>query len=268
MPLAPALVTARRLGGAPEPERPAQTAPPAAATPFVQQPEGGEDLSLEPGFSIDRVFIRFASEGRPVENFSVKNNRQVPLFLTADAFKVEHPGLPEEKRVATREIVVAPRRVTLMPGERRTLRLLLRGEPEDVEGVYRVQIVPQLETFEKQRVELRAGGEVHSVMAVVGLGLLVVAEPAEVHSALEWQRSLNALTLENRGNVNVLLDRMQLCRGEGECQALPMVRLYAGNRLTLPAPAASSLQFLKRIGSEYERVVIPPGGAAARPKKR
>lgn len=250
----------------PEPHEPAAPAPADTEprAPAAAQAAPGERVVLTPGFSVDRVYVRFPSQGRPVENFVVKSHSRSTLFLVAQCLRVMHPGQAEELRIATSELVVSPRRVTLQPDEQRTLRLLLREEPYDEELVYRVQLIPHQEDFEKQEIELRAEGDTARIPAVVGLGLLVTAEPATVRADLHWQRSGDKLVFENRGNLNVLLDRMTVCLPGAECAPLPVARLYAGNAFSLDVPATSSIEFLKRIGDDYERVVIPPGGNSRR----
>ncbi len=223
-----------------------------------EQTSSAESRDISLGFAVDRVYVRLASGGRPVENLLVKNTSGSPLSLSANAMKVEDAGQPNEKKSQTTELLVSPKYFSLDPGEQRAVRIVLRSRPQQTEAIYRVNLVPAGESFTQQTVRMSVGGE-DSFNAVMGLGVLVAAEPSVTRAALSWKRDGDSLIFRNDGNVNVLLDKIYLClEEEARCISLPTSRLYPERTLVLKVPPASSLRFLKWIGGDFEQVAISP----------
>ena len=87
--------------------------------------------------SVDRVYIRFTPDARPVQNVILRNNGKEPAYINVVTDEMINPGEKNEERVPTTKLLVSPKRFSLDPGGQRTVRLLLKEKFGENEQVYR-----------------------------------------------------------------------------------------------------------------------------------
>lgn len=214
-------------------------------SPAPEVPLGDTELK----FSVSALVVNLPYNGRGVQDVVVRNRSDRPLFMKATALRVINPGGSPESLTPTTELLVSPRRLTLEQGQERTIRLVVAKRTSDAEeSVYRVQLIPDAEPFENQ-------AEGQQLRVSTGLALLVTVGPKNPKTSVQPHWRKNTLVLENKGNVNVLLERGQSCF-KGQCATIPSRRLYPGARWEIPLKRADSVEFLQRSGDEFERLVI------------
>ncbi len=208
-------------------------------------------------FSVDKVFITFEAIVRPVENITVYNKTLAPIYIALQVEKVLNPGTKDERRLPTQDLVASPRRFELKPDEPRVFRILLSRRPESVEDVYRISLVPQLESFEQTVVDAEVSGRPTKLRVVTGLSIAVDALPPDAKHTIESSVKGNSVTLRNTGNASFVLESGRFCPiPGGACSSIPSKRLYAGGEWIINLPAPGSLEFLKRTGFEFEPLIL------------
>lgn len=208
-------------------------------------------------FSVDRVYVAFETGARPVQNVVAKSRHDKPLYITAGAQRVLNPGTARQTIEPTEDLVVSPRRFELEPGGERTLRLLLKKPAASDEVVYRIVLLPQADSFERQIIDVKMNGELRKVDVITGLVMNVVSRPAQPSLKITWKVDGEELIVTNAGNTEVLLESGQFCPEEQEqCYPVPSKRLYAGNSFGLRVPEPGVFRFMKRHGEEFQQLVM------------
>lgn len=208
--------------------------------------------------SVDRAIIYFHAGDRPIENIVVRNSGEETLSITANPDLMVNPGSPTERREASEELLVSPKRFALEPGGQRTVRLLLKKPYSDLEQVYRVTFVPESRGFGKEEESIAAGKKT-MLKVLTGMGILILVEPKVPESKLEWSRKQGKFAISNTGNINIFLSDGKACQNEGEnCQSLPVSRLYPGNTIEASVPDDRTIRYRKEVRQQFEEVVIPP----------
>ena len=208
-------------------------------------------------FAVDRTFITFFPKERPIQNLVVKNKTDRTLYMMASVQAVQRPGFDDQFLEPSDNLLVSPRRFELERGGQRTLRLLLRKPALDREQVYRIVLLPQRESFEKNLVDVRLNGRIARLDVIAGMAITVSALPLESRSDLTWEKIKDVLVLRNVGNAGVYLDSGRFCpEGQTRCLTLPSKRLYPGNSWGLRLPGRGRLQFLTKTGADFESLII------------
>lgn len=207
--------------------------------------------------SVDQVIFHFKKGERPFKNLVVRNTSNEQVFINVVAETVIRPGFPDERREATSALVVSPKRFPVAAQGQRTVRLVLEGEPGEVEQVYRVKFLPQGDEFGDGPSSKTKEGKQAVLKVMFSVGILVLADPAEPQGKITSRREADKLVLRNEGNTNVFLDEGKVCeRGTQNCTDLPSNRLYGGNEWTLTVPANRSVIFRQQIGDNFDNLVI------------
>lgn len=193
--------------------------------------------------AVDRVIIDLRAEDAGTADVEVRNVGPMTRYVAVEAAEVVDPGTDGERRVTATDpealgLLVSPTRLVLEPGARRVVRIVRLGEPGASERVWRIGIRPVVGA---------TTSDTNALQVLVGYGVLVVARPPEPTSTVIGERRGRTLVLRNEGNTNVLLfDGEQCDRSGGDCRALPVRRLYAGNTwsvpLTFDTPVAVQIQ--------------------------
>jgi len=207
---------------------------------------------------VDRVILALKTGQRPIENVVIRNSGDQTLFVSVTPDVMIHPGLPDERREETGDLIVSPKRFSLDPGGQRTVRVLLKKPLGGAEQVYRVKFVPEDRGFGKD-VPAISSGKQTTLKVLTGIGILILVEPTEPSPKLKWKRDGDTLTFTNEGNVNIFLSEGRACRASGEdCSVLAVDRLYPGNTLKVKAPADTVVAYRQEIRGEFQELVIPP----------
>ncbi|MBF8224188.1 hypothetical protein [Halomonas sp. 328] len=199
---------------------------------------------------IDRSIIEFTPGQPPRHDVIVTNTALTPLFVETSVIAVSDPGTPHERRERLRTpetagLVASPQRLMIPPQGRRRVRLVNLEGHGDMERVYRVNLTPHASPMPAaQGLTLRVQ---------VGYQLLVLIAPTTARVELESQRHGQRLLLVNHGNTNLQLSEARQCAPHSpqHCERLPNRRLYPGNRLELPLPFDSAVEFTLVGGGQH-----------------
>ncbi|MFM1848284.1 MAG: hypothetical protein RL417_1758, partial [Pseudomonadota bacterium] len=114
--------------------------------------EGDIRLVGEPNlkFKVDQVFIELPSGARAVKDLSLTNTSDERLNMAVQVRHLVEAGLPSEKEVETKGILVSPMFFSLEPGAERQVRIISAGESSDREEAFRVRFAPQRGDFEPE----------------------------------------------------------------------------------------------------------------------
>lgn len=222
------------------------------SAPTVAPSTASDDVTIrnaELRFAINALVASIPAAGRGVYDVVVKNKSDGTLFMTSSALEVTNPGRSPENLIPTSSLLASPRRFTLEPGQERNVRLLVgKREDESKEGVFRVRFIPETQPFEEK---LNAP----ALQVATGIAMLVFVEPKELKAILKSSWKNNTLTLENTGNVNIMLERGRSCVAD-KCSPIPTRRIYPGDTWQLKFKSVETVEFSQRIGNDFERLVI------------
>ncbi len=184
--------------------------------------------------------------GKPQrEDIEVGNDGEERMYVSADPFEIVDAGSEHERRIALRSdedggLLVAPRRVVLEPGERRTIRIAVFGERPVSERVYRVAIKP---------VAGPLAADQDAIKIMVGYDALVLVRPTKAVDDLQAQRIGHTLTIRNAGNTSQeIFAGRQCARKDRDCRDLPPKRLYPGNVWTQTVPFGTPVHYKTSTG--------------------
>ena len=159
---------------------------------------------------------------------NVKNLGDAPLYLSISLQKVLNPGIsPEIKQPLSAqthpEMLASPDKLTLGPGQSRTISLKSLVEPQ-AESLYRLYIVP----VRSMAVEGAPEDKITAPMSVsIGYGVLLRHMPPPAKQQTGWSHRCtgDGVTLENTGNVSVQLSELEIA---GRKQSKVKVALFPG----------------------------------------
>lgn len=159
---------------------------------------------------------------------NVKNLGDAPLYLSISLQKVMNPGESPEKKQPISALthpgmLASPDKLTLGPGQSRTISLKSLVEPE-AETLYRLYIVP----VRSMQVEEAPEDKITAPMSVaIGYGVLLrhMPPPAKQQSGWSYRCSNGGVTLENTGNVSLQLSELEII---GVKQPKAKVALFPG----------------------------------------
>ncbi len=224
--------------------------------------------------SVTDVITSFKSSDRPVKNVTVGNSSEELLYVTAEPIEVINPGTKNEERVKTTSLLVSPNRFSVQGKGERTVRILLRERPNDMEKVFRISYVPQAESHEEAADKESISANTHniSIKVLTGVGMLIFAEPTDLKQDLQYERNGETVTFKNVGNTNVRIRTPYACKVEDIsklkqsddesqfCEALPPIprRLYPGMEATAKVPHDKAFVFTQDFNDKTERVIVMP----------
>ncbi len=194
---------------------------------------------------LSQVIVDLQPGDPPRQDIEVWNHGKQRMYVSAEPFRIEHPGTPQETRVSAGEpdasgILVAPQRLVLEPGERRTIRIAAVGPRSATDRVYRVAIKPVVGPITANRSALEV---------LVGYDALVLVRPAQFTGDVVGERQGRTLTLRNAGNTSQELFQGRQCDASGkDCRELPGKRLYAGAVWQQTLPFDTPVTYKAAIG--------------------
>jgi P pilus assembly chaperone PapD len=194
---------------------------------------------------LSQVIVDLLPGKPPREDIEVWNDGPERMYVSAEPFEIRAAGTPEETRVPAREpdesgILVAPQRLVLEPGERRTIRVAAIGERPASDRVYRVAIKPVAGSVSAAESALKV---------FVGYDALVLVRPETFTGDVVGERNGRTLVLRNAGNTAQELFDGRQCSADGQdCRPLPAKRLYPGATWQQTLPFATPATYKASIG--------------------
>lgn len=205
--------------------------------------------------SLDKIIVYLDDTPNARDDIVVANPDDETLYLQTEIYRVDNPGLPDEKRVRVVnpkefKLLVSPVKAVLTTGEQRRFRLMSLERDLEREKVYRVTFRPVVGDIKTDRTALKI---------LVAYQALVFVQPQEGRYQLELEKSAGGWSLKNSGNINVEVSRVEHCPGEVACQPLELKgRLYAGASLPIEQPLVGGhLKLLARSNKEAGELELP-----------
>lgn len=190
--------------------------------------------------SANPIIVEFTDGQAERQDIKVKNDGERTQYVEITPFRITAPGEADEHLVTDPDpakvgLLVAPRRMTLNPGEEKVIRVIRLPERVTADRAWRVEIKP-------------LAGEIQGTKsgAVVQLGYraLVFVRPAAPRATIEGRRNGTHLVLRNTGNTNATLARGKQCPpGGAACVDLGGRRLWPGASWDITLPATGPVTF-------------------------
>jgi P pilus assembly chaperone PapD len=210
--------------------------------------------------SVDKMLFNIDYKSLPVVNVQVFNtDKENAMRVDIVSLKMTHPE--NDKDLGTKEgaLIVSPKSFSLPAGGQRTVRLLLREKPKDLEEVYRVNFLPVAEDASKiktQQVGINNGPTV-GIKVLTGIGLLIFADPPQKNPAISWSYKNGNMVLKNSGNVNYFVNQIEVCSGNGNCKPRSEENsLYPSEELKFPWDGKSEVRLTRTMLEEKAKLKI------------
>lgn len=162
--------------------------------------------------------------GKPShQDIEVWNAGKERLYVSAEPFEIQQPGLPGERRVASPDptvsgLLVTPQRLVLEPDQRRLIRVSAIVPPGASDRIYRVTIKP---------VAGPVTTDVTALKVFVGYDVLVLRRPQAISGEVTARRVGRQLILRNSSNTAQEVYEGKQCDAKGaNCRTLTATRLY------------------------------------------
>jgi P pilus assembly chaperone PapD len=189
----------------------------------------------------------------------VWNPGSEPLYVEVEASEVLEPATDESLRrklVDPRKagLLVSPKRLVVLPDERKRVRIVARQLPDERDLVYRVAFVPK-ENATRTTKEL-------AFKVLVGYEVLVIIRPPGARPELVVTRDGHNVHFENTGRSSILIRKLEQCAeggglfgafataSEQDCEELPGNRLYAGEIWDVELPGTGPIRVFESYRSE------------------
>jgi len=214
--------------------------------------------SAEAQVTVNNVLIAFPAGQRPIQNVTVGNSSEEPVYVLASVERVVDPEAGGNKSVPSEDILVSPKAFSIENHGQRAVRFLVRKPPTETEVVYRAIFSPQDRGF-GQDAKQSIGGRKTSIRILTGMGVLAFVEPPNPVGDLEWERYPDRIVFKNRGNVHVELGEGKACLGEA-CEPVERKRVYAGATFELKVDSSKTVTYMVRTGAAgvFESVTFAP----------
>ncbi len=205
-------------------------------------------LEANASISLNKVIVNFKPGQRPVSNIIVTNSGKETFKIETVTVKVLNSGRPDKVESSTKELVAAPSSFELGPGKSRSVRIVLRKFPEDMESIYRVRFMPDKPTIYKEQKTAREDVSL-SLGMIVTMGALIIVDPVNPKPKISFERGNKKITFKNEGNVTVHLQRENVCNEDrSECIMVYGKKIYPNSVWELPIPE-------KLIGKKFKQTI-------------
>lgn len=180
---------------------------------------------------VDRAIVRLGPSSSNREDVKVINNGGEVGYVQVDVFEVRNPGTEQEERIKVIDpdsikLIASPSKLMIPANSQKLVRIVNLDTAATQESIYRINITPVLPPLQEEE------GSV--VRIVVAYQLLVITDPAQPKEELDITRSGYRLTVNNKGNTNVLFSDGKQCDKDGDnCVDIPAHRVYPGNSWTV-----------------------------------
>ena len=216
--------------------------------------------ALEAQVSVNSVIMHFPKGQRPVQNAIIFNSSDKTAYVVVEVEAIPDPAADSAKTIATTDLLASPKAFSIEPHGQRTVRLLLKSPPAEMERVFRVGFIPQDRGFGEESSKT-INGRTTVIRVLTGMGMLVFADPLKPEAKLEWNRSDSQITFINRGNIQIFLDDIKACGAkDNNCKTFSSKRIYAGASYSIPATRSNVVTLLKKEGAsgDSQRLTIDP----------
>ena len=188
------------------------------------------------------VLVSFEPGQDQRADIAITNLADRVQYLEISAEKIVSPGaVPEEVFSSPNPdevgLLVAPRRITLQPGEERLIRVILLEAPSKTDKAWRVLIMPVV-------------GKIESTGSAAAINVayraLVFARPQTPKVDLSGHRDGRVLSIPNTGNTNAMLHSGSQCAPGDICTEITGKRLWPGMQWQVELPTDAPVQFSVR----------------------
>lgn len=210
--------------------------------------------------TVNNVIVVFPAGQRPIQNVTVGNSSDDPVYVLASVERVLDPEAGGNKSEPSEDILASPKSFSIEKNGQRAVRFLVRKQPTDKEVLYRVIFTPQDRGFGEES-KHTIGGRTTSIRILTGMGVLAFVEPPNPVGDLAWERYPDRIVFKNNGNVHVELGEGKACLGE-TCSPVDRKRVYPGATFELAVDGAKSVTYMVRTGAAgvFENVTFQPLG--------
>lgn len=206
------------------------------------------------GMSLDKIIVYLDDAPNSRDDIVVSNPDDETLYLQTEIYRVDNPGMPNEKRVRVVDpkefkLLLSPAKAVLATGEQKRFRMMSLERNLEQEKVYRVTFKPVVGEINTDRTALKI---------LVAYQALVFVQPQGASYKLDLKKHGGEWVLANHGNINVEVSEVQHCRSETDCRPLELKgRIYAGAELPIKEEISSGYLQLMARGRETEMVRLP-----------
>lgn len=204
---------------------------------------------------VDRSIVIFEPGDTPRQDIKVSNSGTEDVYVQVEVLEVLNPGQPDEERLAITDpkdikLLATPNKLIIPPKGQKLFRIVNLQASNETERVYRINVTPIAAPLEEDTSQLRI---------VVAYQILTIIQPNEPNSDLKVARTGKTLTIENKGNSNVLMSDGQQCDPSepGNCVELTSQRLYAGNSSEMELPFDAPVTYSIRSFDGIKTQVFP-----------
>lgn len=204
--------------------------------------------------SLDKIIVYLDDTPNARDDIVVTNPDEETLYLQTEIYRVDNPGMPDERRVRITDpkefkLLVSPSRAVLASGEQKRFRIMSLERNLEREKVYRVTFKPVVGDIQTDRSALKI---------LVAYQALIFVQPQQGSYKLAVERQGDNWLLKNSGNINVEVAEVQHCRDAENCRLLPLKgRLYAGAALPIAETVADGYLALLVRGRETRKLRLP-----------
>lgn len=204
--------------------------------------------------SLDKIIVYLDDSPNARDDIVVSNPDKETLYVQTEIYRVDNPGLPNEKRVRVVDpkefkLLVSPSKAVLASGEQKRFRLMSLERNLEREKVYRVTFKPVVGKIKSDRSALKI---------LVAYQALIFVQPKDGSYKLAVEKQNGQWVLKNTGNINAEISDVQHCQSEAGCRPLEMIgRLYAGASMPIGEDVAGGQLVLLARGKETEKLQLP-----------
>ena len=206
------------------------------------------------------LHLKFGS--RPVVNVAVRNASDQVMYVQAASELIIDPSDPDSKGAPDDQLILSPKKFSVPAKGERTVRVLMKKIPEDVEKVYRLTFAPQDQGFDAEVQGKSVGGKALAVKVLTGMGALLFVDPVNPKPDLHWERKSGKVVFSNTGTQHVRVMFAKACIGdkEADCKALEARRIYPGMTYEWAVDDRAKVTFYRKNGASGEttEVVLEP----------
>jgi P pilus assembly chaperone PapD len=206
------------------------------------------------GMSLDKIIVYLDDSPNARDDIVISNPDQENLYLQTEIYRVDNPGMADEKRVRVTDpkdfkLLLSPAKAVLTPGEQKRFRLMSLERDLQREAVYRVTFKPVVGDVKTDKTALKI---------LVAYQALIFVQPQRGNYQLQLEQSDGQWVLRNAGNINVEVSNVQHCQSQAGCRPLELSgRLYAGASLPIDEEIAGGHLELLARGRETAKLQLP-----------
>ncbi len=218
--------------------------------------------------SLSDTILHLKTGTRPIINLVVRNSSSEILYISSVAEVVLEPGNPKSTSVIDEDLLVSPKKFSVAGNGERTVRILLKKQPAEIEKLYRLSFIPQDQAFEGAGETKIFKNRKISVKVLSGMGALLFVDALRPNPQLSWTREKGAIVFHNSGNQHVRLMFGKQCMPGADpenCKGIDAKRVYAAQTVRIEVDDQSTVTFFRRdnLDGTGKEITIAPLGSTA-----